>query len=238
MLWVPTVQVEHFLSIINAEIGAALVIPGGANEEKFKVTFRFGGQARPRFLGRSAGAATSKALIAKIPPYNDDDDCQSTQYGVEDLIKKLNAANFGSGQGGQKDKEKKAAEKLKQRTDFQARIMKETRLHLGLHKLVEGWGFRDTQVALFDPEGPPPGKPKESVVFICIDVESMEGCSSVITEVGVSILDANDTIGVAPGENGKNWFPFMKTRHLWVNEYRYFRNSKWVHGCPELFDFG
>lgn len=75
-----------------------------------------------------------------------------------------------------------------------------------------------------------------SVVFICIDIEVFEGSRNIVTEVGVSTLDTQDIIGVAPGPGGSNWAHRVRARHFRVRENAGYVNSHYVTGCPDRFE--
>lgn len=79
---------------------------------------------------------------------------------------------------------------------------------------------------------------ESSVKFVCVDVEANELNASTITEIGLAILDTEDIEDVPPGENGKNWLPYIAAHHLRISEYRSIVNSRYVQGCPDAFDFG
>ena len=78
----------------------------------------------------------------------------------------------------------------------------------------------------------------QSVVFVCVDVESYERAHHKITEVGIATLDTRELTNVAPGANGQNWRGLIRARHFRVKEYAHLVNSKFVQGCPDRFYFG
>lgn len=75
-------------------------------------------------------------------------------------------------------------------------------------------------------------------VLISVDCEAYEYEPDYITEIGVSILDIRDIIGVAPGPEGENWVSKIKSRHFRTKEHKYRRNKRYVQGCPDNFSFG
>lgn len=83
-----------------------------------------------------------------------------------------------------------------------------------------------------------PNQPDSCVIFISVDVELFEFNHSHITEVGISILDTLQTIGVPPGQDYENWFDLIEAHHFRIKEYRHEVNRKHVRGCEEFFDFG
>lgn len=85
---------------------------------------------------------------------------------------------------------------------------------------------------------PVPFKAESSIRFVSVDIEAWEQSTNVITEVGLAILDTQDTINVPPGRDGYGWFPLIKSHHFIIEEHKYKINYKYVHGCPEQFNFG
>jgi hypothetical protein len=85
---------------------------------------------------------------------------------------------------------------------------------------------------------PVPFEFEQSVVFICVDVESYERAHHKITEIGVATLDTLDLVGVAPGKDGEEWRKKIKARHFRIQEHRHLTNHEFVHGHPDGFDFG
>lgn len=80
--------------------------------------------------------------------------------------------------------------------------------------------------------------PMESnVIFICIDVEMWEK-SKQLTEIGVATLDTADIANVPPGENGMNWFPYIRPRHIAITEREHMQNSQYCEGNLYGFNFG
>ena len=77
-----------------------------------------------------------------------------------------------------------------------------------------------------------------TVIFICIDVEVWEKNQHSITEIGVSILDTLDLIGIPPGRNAMNWEPKIHKYHFRITENSHLVNCRYVQGCPDRFEFG
>ncbi|KAI4743498.1 hypothetical protein E4T50_06097 [Aureobasidium sp. EXF-12298] len=75
-------------------------------------------------------------------------------------------------------------------------------------------------------------------VFVCIDLEAYEFAQEKITEVGVSVLDSRHVVGIDPGPDGSKWLSKITTRHLITREYKHLVNKRFVHGCPDKFNFG
>ncbi|KAH0289394.1 hypothetical protein KCU62_g4360, partial [Aureobasidium sp. EXF-3399] len=75
-------------------------------------------------------------------------------------------------------------------------------------------------------------------VFICIDLEAFEFDQGKITEVGVSVLDSRHVLSNNPGPDGMQWLSKITTRHLIIKEHKHLVNKRFVHGCPDKFNFG
>ena len=75
-----------------------------------------------------------------------------------------------------------------------------------------------------------------SVVFICVDVESFERNHNLITEIGISTLDTNDLVNLAPGEGGVNWQGALRARHFRIIENNHLVNKDFIAGCADRFE--
>ena len=93
---------------------------------------------------------------------------------------------------------------------------------------------------LIDSSKPVPHNFYENVVFICVDVESYERHRKTITEVGISTLDTNDIMDLAPGDGGEAWMKKIRSRHFRIKEHSHLNNTEFVTGCADRFekDFG
>ena len=199
------------------------------------MTFGIGGQLMPRYLGRSTKPDEFQVLVDYIPAFSDDERLKATsEFGASDLTQKLQIHNFI----GKMDREKAAAAKEKKRENERDQALRDTQSYLGFRTAEGAWNPQDESVAMLDTNQPPRCAPYKNLVFVCIDIELMETSQNIVTEVGISILDTDDIIGVAPGDGGRNWIPMIKSRHLWLNDYKHFRNHRFVKGCPERFNFG
>ncbi|KXH66018.1 QDE-2-interacting protein [Colletotrichum salicis] len=229
-IFVPTIQFQHFLDVVNASIQTNLTIPAGKPAEMFYLVFGSSCTIRPKYIARSASHNEYRALTNAIPPAEEDDACaDATAFGMEALMKLLNMhANF-------KDIKTKSKKKKQDKTLNRAESIYDAQLYLGLRPKASDVDGKNKKVEL---DKPVPHALEQNVVFVCIDIEVAEEHHGTVLEIGISILDTDDLVGVAPGENGRNWVPFIKNRHLVTDEYRHIRNRKYIKGCPELFNFG
>ncbi|KAK1976119.1 QDE-2-interacting protein [Colletotrichum cereale] len=229
-IFVPTKQFQHFLDVINASIQTMLTIPPGNPGEMFYVTFGSSCTIRPKYIARSASHNEYRALRSAIPSPREDDACSNaTTFGKEMLMSLLNMHN------NYKDTKSKSKKKQQQKAQSRDESLYDAQLYLGLRPKAGDVAEKDKEIAL---DKPLPHARDQKVVFVCIDIEVAEEHHGTVLEIGLSILDTEDIAGVPPGENGRNWVPFIRSRHLIIDEHRHIRNHKYIKGCPELFNFG
>ena len=89
---------------------------------------------------------------------------------------------------------------------------------------------------LLDLETPTPYPFDHNVVFVCVDVEAFERNHGLITEIGISSLDTNDLLTVAPGVNGTTWMTKINSRHFRIHENKHLVNKDFIVGCPDRFE--
>lgn len=228
-LFVPTVQFEHFLRIVNALAGIRLTIPPGVPGSKFHLKFGEGCSPRPRFLGRSICESDFTNIRLKTPIHHDDDVGKGVSEAViDDLVRKLHVLKFAK-------KEAKKEKNAKRREEANMRRLdgiRSVQRMLGLRPVA---GVSARQV---DIEQVIPHDRELDAVFAAVDIEVAEESHSVILEVGISILDTREVVNVPPGINAQNWSSLIEYHHLLVYETRFQRNYKYCHGCPDAFNFG
>jgi hypothetical protein len=79
---------------------------------------------------------------------------------------------------------------------------------------------------------------EHDAVIISVDLEAYEHANSMITEIGIAILDTRHIADIAPGKNGQNWFEKIEAHHLRIKDYEHMVNRRYVQGCPDQFNFG
>ncbi|KAL9025325.1 MAG: hypothetical protein Q9180_007692, partial [Flavoplaca navasiana] len=80
----------------------------------------------------------------------------------------------------------------------------------------------------FNPNIPPQFPQCNDVIFLCWDVEFTDHVFQkfpiqTVSEIGLSTFDTRNTRDVAPGKNGKNWWQFVQTRHIVIEELKEFK---------------
>ncbi|KAH8815693.1 hypothetical protein F5884DRAFT_627218, partial [Xylogone sp. PMI_703] len=248
IILVPTEQFEHFLEVINNELGTALKIPDGGARPRFEIVFDDEGIPRPRYLGRATNREDFYSLKFHIPHRAFGAECSGDIYlkeptgtALELFRAKMNLITKAP-QPRKSKQEKKEAARIRKQKSLRHTVEK-VRKHLGLlkkeHDLepdIEDHTYKPASFT-FDPSGVTPYE-QESVIFICVDVEAWEHNRSIITEVGIATLDTEDLKSIPPGENASNWRNFIRARHFRISEHKHYNNSQYVSGCADRFMFG
>jgi hypothetical protein len=73
--------------------------------------------------------------------------------------------------------------------------------------------------------------------FVCLDIEAFEDDHSIITEIGIATLDAQETRDEACNDP-PYWFAKIRSGHYRIVEHSSFKNRKYVKGREEFFNFG
>ncbi|RYP47780.1 hypothetical protein DL768_006189 [Monosporascus sp. mg162] len=216
LLLVPSVQFEQFLNFASANTGRSLSIPGGrANSEE-----DFGD------------------LSFRIYTFPKDDYENLTAAALQFFKEMMDRAYYSFKIP--KGKMSPEAAKLK-RIESQknlGRVTKRVQRYLGLRPRAAYASQLGSAASGWNPGKPAPFIKDSSVRFVCVDVEAYEWNADLVTEVGLAVLDTDDIMDVAPGEDGENWLSEIETFHFRTKEYYYLVNSQFVKGCPDSFAFG
>ncbi|KAE8361828.1 hypothetical protein BDV27DRAFT_166627 [Aspergillus caelatus] len=250
LILVPTAQVRAFFQ----EINRALQCNFSLSDEGLVLPFHKEGYPQPVFIGRSTCRETKDRLESQIPASSEaprpsprmDEQFIAFEQMVETAWETT------------RNKKKVSEAKQQQRMQNQRRLvegLRRVQSHLGLRSsaaddLIDDTAWEEKKALQPMPESPQPqpqplhmGKPAPfpfwmEPIFISIDVESNEYHHKQITEVGISILDTLDLVGMSPAEDGAHWRTKIQSRHLRVEEYAHHVNQHFVAGCPGNFDFG
>ncbi|KAI0542260.1 hypothetical protein GGR58DRAFT_526336 [Xylaria digitata] len=238
LLLIPTIQFERFLNIATHQLGVKLAIPNGNAGERFSLTFGEWDTPRPRFLGRANNTSAVDALEARAHTLPADDlshltpSCyQMYRDRMEEIYNLLKTDK-------KRRKLETAKKKRLQKTKESGRMLKRVQRYLGLRQATSYTSSNSLMTTGWDVLKPAPFKHRESVRFVCVDVEAYEKDARVVTEIGLAVLDTEDIVDTCPGEKGENWFSLVQAYHFRIKERRYIVNSEYVQGCPEAFDFG
>ncbi|KAI0439606.1 hypothetical protein F4803DRAFT_553923 [Xylaria telfairii] len=242
LLLVPTVQFEKYLDIATHELGGQLTIPGGGAGRRFTLTFGEWDTPCPRFLGRANSEPALEALKARTHKAPADDLRHLTPACYQTYLNKLDAI-YDSGKENKKKKNPQVArQKMVEKQKDAGRMLKRVQRYLGLRRATShasnNNSHQDVVATGWDVSKAAPFKPRESVRFVCVDVEAYEKDTRLVTEIGLAVLDIEDVIDICPGERGENWFSCVQAHHFRIKERSYMVNSEFVQGCPEAFDFG
>ncbi|KAI3336696.1 hypothetical protein HD806DRAFT_14873 [Xylariaceae sp. AK1471] len=236
LLLIPTIQFEQYLNVTNHQLGGELSIPRGSARERFFLTFGEWDTPRPRFLGRADSASALdvlKALVHTLPADNLSHLSPACYQMYRDKMDKIYASLVKS----KKDPEAARKKRMQRQKDW-GRMLKRVQRYLGLRQTISHVSSNTVATTNWDVTKPVPFKPREPVRFVCVDVEAYERDTSLVTEVGLAVLDTEDIIDIPPRERGENWFPLIQAYHYRIEERCHMVNSEFVSGCPEAFDFG
>jgi hypothetical protein len=235
-VFVPTDQFEHFLKIVNCILSIELCIPGGVNNEKFRLTFGDFGTPQPKYMGRAQSPEEYEVLIDKVPDACPDDTLDNVSpQAAEVFLRRLN--NLFRPRSSKKKKNDPAEALTKRISQLKTwgRTTKRIQRYLGLrHGNVSG----RLELKTLNVSELAPFPFEKNIVFVAIDIEAYERNNNLITEVGIAMLDVQDLRHRSPGDHGKGWFSKIQARHLRIKDNSWAVNREFVVGCPTLFDFG
>ncbi|KXJ97614.1 hypothetical protein Micbo1qcDRAFT_200276 [Microdochium bolleyi] len=238
ILFVPLSQFESFLDVVATELGPISTISALRKDRLWDNAAAPPDWPRPRFLARVKNAQGLKPATQRIQQYPLDNYDEWSMEAYKAFKAKmevlLNAGkkdsrghNFGT----------MRMERLEKQRGY-GRVTKRVQRYLGLRDSSAHAHNPDSLSTAWHPDMVAPFQPKHNVRFVCLDVEAFEFNTNLVTEFGFAVLDTEDIIGVAPGENGKNWIAAMKGYHFRITEYTHLKNKRFVKGCPERFNFG
>lgn len=235
VIFVPTYQMQHLLDVINRKLDVEFTFPRG-HQDLFAMPFGQSNTVKPRFLGRSTSAKEWEQLTNNVPQRKPGDISENAPFlAKQELTRRINSI-FAV-----QDKSKKSKSNQVKRSNLHrtwGKNVKRVQRYLGLRRRVPPQLSPEGPFTPLDLTQPTGIEPQNSVVFIAIDLEAYELDQSIITEVGLAILDTAKISNVAPGEGSKNWFDRIQARHIRVKEFSWAQNSRHVQGRAEYFDFG
>lgn len=258
---IPALQVQQFLDQIGKRYNIRLTLPMNP-ELGLLLSFQEKGIPQPRYLGRSSSKDTKDNLVAAIPPRPDNSvDCNILSQGDTGALNGIAKAFHEMMEAGlnatktqsKASRQRKRAEKIERQQQW-VQSLKRAQCYLGLHP-SRGSDCSDdnetmnpaTSTGLSIVLSVLPALRLDMVapfsfahdpIFISIDLEWNERRRNEVTEVGISTLDTLDITNVAPGDGGKNWIRWIRSRHIRIKENAHVVNQNFVSGCPDRFDFG
>ncbi|KAI4645459.1 uncharacterized protein J4E78_009369 [Alternaria triticimaculans] len=234
-------QVLALLGEINKHLNLSLRISDQQREEGLLVQFPDHPRCLPRYLGRSHSREDVDSMAENAPNEHFRAAGESShppleQPTLEDfkqLMENLAEAQKAKNKANKAKKQQERLGKNKSMTDQFKRASR----YLGLRDSIQDPSSPTLSPAV-DPSQPAPFSFDQSVVFVCVDVESYERAHHKITEVGVATLDTRELVGVPPGKDGEAWREKIHARHFRIKEHRHLVNSEFVAGHPDSFKFG
>jgi hypothetical protein len=236
-------QVQDLIKEINDHLKLGLRITDSQREEGLVCRFPDHPACLPRYLGRSHSREQYDSMARNAPKRNfraakershgppDSGTLEQFKQMMEDMWQVQKNKSKAK-------KEKQQLERL-DRHKSMVNQLKRAQRYLGLRASeAAGQSTLAAGAPAIDDKLPAPFAFDQSVVFICVDVESYDKAHDKITEIGVATLDTQDLAGVAPGKDGEDWRAKIKARHFRVIEHRNFVNHEFVRGYPDGFEFG
>ncbi|KAI4944280.1 hypothetical protein J4E91_008837 [Alternaria rosae] len=234
-------QVQALLGEINKHLNLSLRISDQQREEGLLVQFPDHPRCLPRYLGRSHSREDVDSMAENAPNehFRAAGEPLHPPLGVptledfKQLMENLAEAQKAKNKANKAKKQQERLGKNKSMTDQFKRASR----YLGLRNSIQDPSSSTLSPAV-DPSQPAPFPFDQSVVFVCVDVESYERAHHKITEVGVATLDTRDLVSVPPGVDGTAWREKIRARHFRIKEHRHLVNSEFVAGHPDSFRFG
>jgi len=258
---VPESQVQTLLDEINSAFRISIKLP----RDPFLLAFYHDGTPAPTLLGTSQSRKVIGELEQEIPsPSEDHGECApdagpEMEQSFACFKEKMERATAAAKKKGVALKKVKAKDRLAAHVNSCEALWRGQR-YLGLRPLDRKGGLSVPDASLswveqqdvdreqkikyghllepLDVEEPAPQPFDRDVVFISVDVEAYERAHNIITEVGISTLDAADIKSLAPGDGGANWMECIRSRHFRIGNHAHLRNTTFCTGDPEKFLFG
>ncbi|KAF1938385.1 hypothetical protein EJ02DRAFT_473964 [Clathrospora elynae] len=235
-------QVQALLKEINSQLKLSLRITDQQREDGLVVAYPDHPRCLPRYLGRSNSREEYDNMLENAPSETFRASGEPVHPPLEgrtlqDFKRLMQDAADVQKAKGKASKAKKQQERVVKQHSM-ADQFKRTQRYLGVRPSASDGAAQPGPLNAIDPSSCVPFAFEQSVVFVCVDVESYERAHHKITEVGVATLDTHDLIGIAPGVDGEEWRKKIRARHFRINENRHLVNSEFVSGYPDGFDFG
>ncbi|RMZ67255.1 qde-2-interacting [Pyrenophora seminiperda CCB06] len=234
-------QVQALLAEINKHLSLDLSITDQQREEGLLARFPDHPRCLPRYLGRSYSREDVDNMARNAPGEKHRAVGEAShpplRNGTVEEFKQLMETVVEA------QKAKSKANKVKKQQDRLVKNkamvdqFKRAQRYLGLRTIMQEGELHGLAPAI-DASMPVPFTFDQSMVFVCVDVESYERDHNKITEIGVATLDTQDLVGIAPGVDGEAWRELIQARHFRIKEYRHLVNHDFVKGCPDSFRFG
>ncbi|PYI33015.1 hypothetical protein BP00DRAFT_471315 [Aspergillus indologenus CBS 114.80] len=241
ILLTPARHARRFLGEINRTLNCTLQLPA---ERGMGLVLPFDNDAypQPKFLGTTTNRETKDRLQARVPPPSERylDPWKDLGDEHKELAVAYEAMLEAACDATKSKKKTNTAQKQQQRMELEHR-RKESLLRAQQYLGMRPAGTIDESLkyAPFNMDAVAPFAFWKDPVFVSVDVEWNERCSSQITEVGLSVLDMRKLHGVRPSSiDGVIWRRAIRSRHLRVREYSHLVNNEFVRGCPGDFRFG
>ncbi|KAK5084682.1 hypothetical protein LTR05_005760 [Lithohypha guttulata] len=245
LLLVPYDQVKVLIDQINNEFKLKVSTP----EYPFQLSFYKDGTPCPRFLGVVNSKDDCFALQQSLgdPPENygqvpssANDIVKQDYHAWHEKLERACSSEKKGKKGGKKKIRASQGWTIAQHADQLRRAQR----YFGLKpsgpktQIMDGNSSTRVLVEPLNVNAPAPFAFEDGPIIITIDVEAYERDHSIVTEIGVSTLDTADLLNLSPGKQGENWIKKIRSRHFRIKGRERFRNTEFVHGNPDMFQFG
>lgn len=261
LLLIPRGEVEGLFQEIYDRFKIPARLPDVTRHPGFDIGFEEEGSPRPRYLGRLTDHTSLLELEAGMPePGTEPGKPQVLDDRTFPAFRRKMEAAILAGKNRQKSaKSKKKQDRVVQKRGWSSQL-KRTQCYLGIrprgtarkedfHNNDPNQTWEESQAAqaayekaaglklpTLIPTLPVPYPFEDSVVFVCVDVESYEKDHKKITEIGISALDTLDLAEIPPGEGGIDWMKKIRARHFRITEYAHLNNTEFIAGCADRFE--
>ena len=260
LLLIPRGEVQDLFKEIYDRLKIPARFPDVTRHPGFDIGFEEEGSPRPRYLGRLTDHTSLLELEEAMPePGTEPGEPQKLDDRTFPAFRRKMEAAILAGKNRQKNaKSKKKQERVVQKRGWSSQL-KRTQCYLGIRPRGTArkedfhndpnQTYEESQAAQaayekaaglklppLIPTLPVPYPFEDSVVFVCVDVESYEKDHKKITEIGISTLDTLDLVEIPPGEGGIDWMKKIRARHFRIAEYAHLNNTEFIAGCADRFE--
>lgn len=236
-------QFQDLLKEINKHLKLGLRITDSQRQEGLVCRFPNHPACLPRYLGRSSSRDQYDSMVQNTPDRDfraaDEKPHGPPDSGTLEDFKQMMQDLWDVQKAKSKDKKARQQQDRLARQSSMVDQLKRAQRFLGLRAPDVASQTASPAIAqAIDPLASPQSSFDQSVVFVCVDIESYERAHHKITEIGVATLDTKDLVDIAPGPDGEAWRKLIKARHFRIKEHRHLVNSEFVQGHPDGFEFG
>lgn len=208
-------------------------------EAGFVMMFQDHSRLIPRYMGRSHSKEEHTNIEHSALPVDFLSTHEKKSPALSNVLRQAfsdmvnQAINYSK--GGFAAKDRRRAEQ-QTRYDAAVRSLSKVQQYLGLRQRPDSKSSEPSGIMLDDLVSSKKSILDLSVVLIAVDLEACEQNHNAITEIGISVLDTIDLIGIPAGDKGVHWKKKIRSKHFRIDEYRNYRHQIWLSGNPDGFE--